>query len=257
MKKVIYILFLCLLSSKGISQVGIGTENPQEALHVAGVDATIRIESLDAVNNSTYNDGINLAPAYVDGNGDITIGNGTGTSGTEPFNFLIEVPNFVPDDPYGIAVGTGTVVNNDDLGTVYVEGLITTVSITVQKDAILEFKYGITTVITGNDLSAGPPYFYATYDQAIAMHTFFKVDINSDGLDATEIGKSYGHKSQYYETNYGGAIGYPYMNSQAYLTVPAGTHEIYFYGAVTDSALHYTSVGFGGAQDYLKIRVYN
>jgi len=47
------------------------------------------------------------------------------------------------------------------------------------------------------------------------------------------------------------------MNGQGYLTLTAGTHEIYFYGAVTDNAASYTSVGFGGATDYLKIRVYN
>jgi hypothetical protein len=47
------------------------------------------------------------------------------------------------------------------------------------------------------------------------------------------------------------------MNGQAIFTVPAGTHTLYFYGQVRDDAASYTSVGFGGAQDYLKIRVYN
>jgi len=159
---------------------------------------------------------------------------------------LIEVPNFIPDDPYGLSIGTGTVVNSHDLGATYVEGQITTVSITVPNDAIIEVKYGITIFITGNDLSAGPPYFYATYDQAVNMFTFFKVDINGDGLSGTENTKLYGQKGQYYETNYGGSAGYPYMNGQAYLTVPAGTHVLHFYGAVNDDANSYTSVGFGG-----------
>jgi len=77
------LLFLIILVSTFCSaQVGIGTVNPLEELHIAGSSSIIRIESLNAANNPTYNDGINLASAYVDGKGDITIGNGTGVGGT-------------------------------------------------------------------------------------------------------------------------------------------------------------------------------
>ena len=257
MKQLLLIGLGCLIGQALYAQVGIGTLTPQEDLHITGATSTIRIEGLDATNNPTYNNGVDLAPVFVDGNGDIVLGNGTGTSGQEPFNFLIDVPNFVPDDPYGLGVATGTVVNSDDLGQTEMEGQITTITFSVPQDAIVEVKYGITLLIVGNDISAGPPYFYVDYDQAVSMLTFFKIDLNNDGLDATELTKEYGHKAQYYATFNQGIVGYPYMNGQAYFTVSQGTHTLYFYGRIKDSATSYTSIGFGGAQDFLKLRVYN
>jgi hypothetical protein len=257
-----YIFILLISSVLGYAQVGIGTVNPLADLHIAGENATIRIESLDAVNNTTYNDGIKLSKAYVDGNGDITIGNGSGASGTSPLNFLIDVPNFVVDNPYNITdvtwfQDTGSVVNNNDLGETTAADEITTLTINVPQDATIEIKYGITMLIIGSDITAGPPYYFVDLDQAVSMLTYIKVDLNSDGLVGDELTKVYGRTAQYYTTNNQGIVGYPYMNGQAYLSVPAGNHTMYFYGQVKDAADSFTSVGFGGAQDYLKIRVYN
>lgn len=255
MKKItIIILALCSYISYG--QVGIGTTAPQQELHIAGANSTIRIESLDATNEPTYNDGVKPAPAYVDGNGDITL-TPTSGSGGEPLNFLIDIPNFLPDNPDGLPFDAGTVINNNDTGETTVTAQIgTPISITVPQTAIIEVKYGITLLITDVDMTL-PALSYLTDDEARAMETYFVVDINSDGLDATELSKQYGQKGQYYASNWGGAIGYPYMNGQGYLTLPAGTHEIVFYGVVHDAATSYTSVGFGGDKDFLKIRVYN
>ena len=83
MRKIINILIVSLIATTTFAQVGIGTTNPQEDLHISGTTSSIRIESLNSTNN-VFNDGIKLAPAYVDGNADILPGNGTRSSGQEP-----------------------------------------------------------------------------------------------------------------------------------------------------------------------------
>ncbi len=257
MKAKLLNLAMGLTTAISFAQVGIGTLTPQATLHVAGANSTIRIESLDAVNSPTLNDGVKIAPLYVTGNGDISLaGNGFGTSSAEPLNFLIDVPNFIDDDPYGLGFGSGTVVNSNDSGETLVEGEIARVTLSVPQDATVEVKYGITLLVSGVDITTGA-LAYVVYDEAVSMQTYFSVDIDSNGLDATEKARRHGYKGQCYETNYGGSIGYPYMNSQGYLTLPAGTHELYFFGVVNDDASNYTSIGFGGDKDYLKIRVYN
>ena len=225
MKAKLLTIIVALTSSIALAQVGIGTINPQSTLHVSGATSTIRIECLDALNSPTLNDGTKIVPLFVNGNGDISLaGSGFGSTETEPLNFLIDIPNFIDDDPYTLGFGTGTVVNNNDTGETFTEGEIARVSINVPQDATVEVKYGITLLISGSDISSGA-LSYVTYEQAVSMQTYFCVDVDSDGLDATEKARRHGYKGQSYETNYGGSIGYPYMNSQGYLTLPAGTHE--------------------------------
>jgi len=246
-----------LAASIAFAQVGIGTTDPQATLHVSGETSTIRIESLDAINNPVLNDGTKIVPLFVNGNGDISLtGNAYGISETEPLNFLIDIPNFIPDDPYNLGFGSGTVVNNNSSGETMVEGEIAKVSINVPQNATIEVKYGVTLLITGADITSGT-LVYPSYNKAVGIQTFFCVDIDSDGLSDLEKSRCHGYKGLVYETNYGGNIGYPYLNSQGYLTLPAGTHELYFFGIVKDSESSYTSIGFGGGKDYLKIRVYN
>lgn len=250
-------LFLFLLIvTHGFSQVGIGITLPEEELHVAGSTATIRIDALNSANKPLENPGGKNVKAFVDGNGDVTFGAGTGSSVIEPLNFLIDIPDFIEDDPYTLGYGSGTVVNSP-IGSTVVEGTIKTIVFNVPVDATVELKYGVTLLVAGNDLSVNAPTSYVTYDRAVSMVVYFCVDVGSNGLDTSEKAIRHGYKGQSYETNYGGSIGYPYMNSQGYLTLPAGTHTIYFFGEVISDAAGLTSVGFGGDKDYLKIRIYN
>ncbi len=256
MKKYIILLTLNLCFCIATSQVGIGTTSPQEELHLAGSKSTIRVDALNTTNNPTKNPVGKVVKAYVDGNGDITFGSGFGTSAAEPLNFLIDIPNFIEDDPYTLGYGSGTVVNSP-IGSTEVEAPIKTILFNTPQDATVEVKYGITLLVAGNDLSTSVPTSYVTYEKAVTMVTYFCVDIDSNGLSTAEKAIRHGYKGQSYETNYGGSIGYPYMNSQGYLTVPAGSHTLYFFGVTTSDALDLTSVGYGGDKDYLKIRIYN
>ena len=254
--KYLYIIIFVFISNIAYSQVGIGTVSPLQELHIAGDGTTIRIDSNNSTNNTLYNNGIDLAPVFVDGKGDLTLDDGSGSTGVTPFDFLIEDHNFIPDNPHGLTVDTGTVVNNG-LGISLVENEISNVMITVPQDALIEVKFGVTVIIEGSDLSLGPPYTDITYDNSIKIGLYFVMDIDNDGLSPAELSKKYGLHGQFYETQYGGIQGYSYMNSDAYLMVPGGTHTIHFYGVIGDNSAHYTSAGFGGNKDYLKIRIYN
>ena len=254
--KYLYIIIFVFISNMAFSQVGIGTVSPLEELHIAGDGTTIRIDSQNSTNNPLYNNGVDLASVFVDGKGDLTLDDGSGSTGVSPFDFLIENHNFIPDNPHGVAVDTGTVINNG-LGVSLVENVISSVMVVVPQDALIEVKFGVTVIIEGSDLSLGPPYADITYDQSIKIGLYFVVDIDNDGLSPAELSKKYGFHGQFYETQYGGIQGYSYMNSDAYLMVPEGTHTIYFYGVVGDQNVNYTSAGFGGHRDYLRIRVYN
>ncbi len=255
--KLIACIVLIIVCSIGTAQVGIGTTEPQQELHIAGENATIRIESLDAINSPVYNDGVKLSPAFVDGEGNLSL-YGSAGSGIEPLNFLIQVPNFIPDNPYGFSDPydiTGTVINNTTSQS-DVSQIIGAVSVVVPKTALLEVKYGVTTYVRGSDMTQSPPWLEPTPGESIQIGIYFLVDIDSDGLSGSELTDKYGIKGLYYESNNGGIPGHPYMNGQGYMKLPAGTHTFYFYGRVKDYYGSYTSVGFGGAEDFLKIRIF-
>lgn len=255
MKKIV--LYLVFASFPTFAQVGIGTTTPLKDLHIAGPVTTIRIESLNSINSPTYNlGGTTLSPVFVDSNGDLTIvppSHGTSGSGTYsnlPINFLINVPNFIPD---GI-LANGVVLNND-LTVTNASSQIVSVPFSSPQNALVEVKYGVTVNLASSDLNL-PAFNFADLS-ARTYNVWFYIDINNDGLSPEELSKRYGDKGQAYASLNQGITGYPYMNSQGYANIPAGNHALVFFGESNDGTNKYTSVGFGGDLDYLKIRIYN
>ena len=256
MKKIIY--SLVFISSFSFAQVGIGVTNPQKDLHIGGATSTIRIEKLSAINNPTYNKGgTTLTPVYVDSEGELTITppsngiSGTGTFDDLPLNFLINVPNFIPNG----ATSDGVVLNNDTTIT-NVSGPLISIPFSSPQNALVEVKYGVTVSLASSNLNTPPAFNFADLS-ARAYNVWFYIDLNNDGLSPAEMTKRYGDKGQAYASLNQGIVGYPYMNSQGYANVPAGNHALVFYAETNDGTNKFTSVGFGGDLDYLKIRIYN
>ncbi|KGO95360.1 hypothetical protein Q767_11170 [Flavobacterium enshiense DK69] len=240
------------------SQVGIGTANPLADLHVAGNTSTIRIESLSAVNNPAHNDGIKPALAYVNALGDVTlnpsINNGTTSGGAvAPINFLLTLPDFIPNGPLNF----GNIVTSPALDT-YSTGLIKKVNFTAPGSALVEVKYCISSLISMGDLNLGLANLIPFYDiSSRVFKIYFCIDINNDGLDAVEASKRFGLNAQSYASANQGILGYSFTNGHGYTTVPPGTHSIHFFAEIFDGPTKVTSIGFGGAEDTIKVRVYN
>lgn len=247
----ILLFFPIMLSA----QVGIGTANPQATLHVAGNDSTIRIESLSSTNSPIYNDGIKPSNSFVTANGDITLTpspiNGTGPGGiVSPINFLLTSQNFIPDGPNKY----GSIINNTETETVK-SGIIATIPFTSPSSALIEVKYGITAILSKTNLNTALTPFSDV--SARTFKIFFCIDLNSDGLDAAESSKKYGLNAQAYTSAAQGILGYSYTNGHGYTSIPGGTHSLLFFVETVDGLSKYTSAGFGGEKDFLRIRIYN
>lgn len=255
MKKTLLLLisFICTLT---FSQVGVGTANPQKELHVAGSNSTIRIESLNTINKPLLNVPPKLAPVYVTANGDLTLNPpgydaGEAIGVNQPLNFLISIPNFIPNGPFG----DGTVVAND-AATTFSSNQIVSVPFISPQQALIEVRYAMTIDLSDEFLPAAAASTFSDVS-ARTVRCYFYIDLNSDGLDATELSKKYGLHGEAYTSYNQGSVGYAFIHGVGYGNIPAGNHSLVFFGETTDGTGKQTYVGFGGSSDYLKIRIYN
>lgn len=126
-----------------LSQTGINTNFPIEELHVAGNSSTIRVEGLNASNNTS-----NLGPGsssrvYVNASGDLVLGAASNNIELlfNPFNYL--------SDPQDTGGADANVINQTGVGSGYTiagwprqsgPGLDT---FTLTRNAIIEINYSI------------------------------------------------------------------------------------------------------------------
>ena len=256
MKKLIYFT-LILFFNITLAQVGIGTVDPQQDLHVAGTTSTIRIESQNIINEPILNDGSELAPVFATPEGDLTVyppGYTTGgpVGDLEPLNFLISFENFIPNGPYG----DGTVVENSELITDSTPHQLVSVPFSSPQAALIEVRYVMTVDLSDEFLPASAASVFSDIS-ARTIHTYFYIDLNNDGLDATELSKVYGLHGEAYASFSQGSVGYAFIHGVGYGSIPAGNHSLVFFGETADGNNLATYVGFGGSSDYLKIRIYN
>ena len=256
MKKLIYFIFILFVNIT-LAQVGIGTIDPQQDLHVAGTTSTIRIESQNSINEPILNTAAELAPIYATPDGDLTVyppGYTTGgpTGSLEPLNFLISFENFIPNGDYG----DGTVVTNSEFITESTPIQLISVPFSSPQTALIEVRY-VMTIDLSDEILPMPAASTFNDVSARTIHTYFYIDLNNDGLDATELSKVYGLHGESYASYSQGSVGYAFIHGVGYGGIPAGNHSLVFFGETKDGTNRKTYVGFGGSSDNLKIRIYN
>lgn len=231
--KIHYSLWLLLISTTAFSQVGIGTTNPEATLHVAGETSTIRIEALNSQNDQ-LNDGMKLAPTYVDKNGELTLS--SSNTGINSIH-IIDASHALSNEVVAVNNYASTTLSN-----------IYNYQIVLPSETFIEIKYSLSySIFEKYDLvsQTGVRIFDG---QARQVKTFFTID---SGIDR------YGQISQnYYNISTGGGSGTFYNNGFAYISLPPGTYTLNFFVDIAGHVDNTTAVVLGGAESLLRIRFY-
>jgi len=235
-------LFLFIITSS-FSQVGINTTNPQEDLHISGVNSTARIEGLNAINNSNNHANVSggrPAIIHVDEDGNFVIPPSPSTS-----EILFSAKNFLPSTVNKV---TGT------LGQPLEEQFYQSSSFTLTQPALITFQYSLSYSITNRDGSAaiedGKPRILSTY-----IHL-------GDGTTA-DTSVKYAYESQTYTSSPSSGfitVGTMYIGNSDTVLLPAGTYSAHMYMYIgnysgvstTTSDAYRVSIG-PFAHEYLKV----
>jgi hypothetical protein len=200
---------LCLLTMvtmvSGWAQVGIGTTNPQEALHIAGSDATIRLEGLDNTNNTLNKGGTSMYNVMVDANGKLSLGEQPGQLSSES---NMSSPVAVQTTP------------NSDLNSTELYSR----SFTLTQRAMVVVTYYISLDFKSYDGSG-----CIMDGRAKIAHNYWYL---GDGTTA-DTTKTYGMTSTAYSnSDCDTATGYVYNSRSVTIPLEAGTYSVHFNGAV-------------------------
>ena len=228
MRYITYILlFLFSVSYSQTNNVGINTTSPMQKLHVAGADATMRVEKMNATNNKN-NDGTVNAPLYVDSEGIYSL----------DLDLLLSNPEL---DEFNGNLPSSNIYQN---GVSYRAQELYNRTVTVTRETYLEIKYTLS--------------YQVSLDMANTIITdgFARLIQNYVLLDYGT--RKYGATSKcYVNSDEDGVNTTLYNNAEMYIKLTPGTHTISFWGLVgSDSASYDTYVNFGLDHDILLMRLY-
>lgn len=240
--KNIFTLPALVLSLYSFAQVGIHNTNPQEKLHIAGSNSTIRIEGLNASNNP-LNLGTNEnTRVYANGNGDLVLS-------TKPANIeiLFNPENYLAD-PLDTGGSDTNQVNQTGVGSGYSEagwprqmgpGLST---FTLTRPAIVEINYAISyeiykSGIPIDDYHARTAQFYVYLRQSGPAGPIVTSDYDSNPIDFAGNPGALGYSGNFYTNGNslgaGGGEGYNkkfYATGHDYVKLGPGTYTPMFAG---------------------------
>lgn len=236
MNKNIFFTLLYFLSVSALySQVGIGTTNPQQELHIAGNSSTIRVEGLNNTNNTNNLGASQTYPIHVNQNGDLLVP-------PSPSGVVSLINN---QNPMGSTINVQTTTNG---GGNYQE--LYHRAFTLTKPALVFVNYSIS-----YDVQNFANTDIVTDGRAKMIQTYVRL---GNGTTAG-AGFSYGQVGQSYTNSTAAtATGYLYNSGTGMVYLTAGTYSFHVFGAVwggdRSSAAQY-SVNFGGSgnTDYINI----
>lgn len=240
-----YILLFCFFSSITFAQVsgiGIGTSNPQQVLHLAGATGTVKVDGLNATNNTFNGGGVDKTyPLYVDGNGDLTLALATfqNSDGTDALTTSTPL----------IATTLTELTTSTPAGVQRLQ--ILPITVTVNRAAVLEIKYSISFDVLATAVTKIRDQY------ARRVSNYYTLD------DNTATARRYGQASKcYYNFNQdlltpNAAQGTMFNSSTTYVNLTAGTHTIRLYGELaTGTSSRATVVNFAVDQDSVFMRLY-
>ena len=225
------IITLCLLSmiaiTAGNAQVGIGTTNPQEALHIAGSGSSIRVEGLSSSNNANNLGGSSTYNVVADQHGTITIGKLSGELSSDS-----NIPV-----PVTVQTQANSGLNAAEL---------------YQKDFTLTQRAMVViTYYVALDFESFDGTAKIDDGRAKVAHNYFYL---GNGV-APDTSKSYGMTSVVYSNmNCDTATGLVYNSRSMTIALDPGTYSVHLQGAVyggglTEDAAFRVSFGNGDRLD--------
>lgn len=241
MKK-IFLLFFIGSSIVTFAQVGVNTLSPQQELHVAGANSTIRIEGLDSINNPLNLGNRQHSKVYVDADGDLVLNSAPTQIELlfNPHNYLADLADTGGSDTNVIAqTGTGSGYSQGGWPRQLGPGLST---FTLTRPAIVEINYSLSYLIekTGipiDDYHARTAQFYMYLRNGGPGGAIINVDYDGNPINFAGNAGALGYSGNFYtngDTTGAGGIGGNHKTFQAtghdYIKLGPGTYTPMFAG---------------------------